>query len=358
MSLEDSVTDSISMEVMENAMSLPCGHSFSQTTIEAWLDSGKKTCPLCNATVSRTDVRPNYALRNVIESMTSSKPEALLGSVAMSSAAAASTSTPSLPAVAAVAAVAVPAPAVVPLIADPFLGSLILHTVSIRDGPLVTKVADMMGVAFINSDDVFVRYCWPDRNPSAVKWFFSMICDYCAREGRIFALSDGNSRVIAAALWQPPQPPGEAGVSIFSMLRSGLAMAPFAIGIRSTARVLKSLKSTEEKHECTMGYRSHWSLYSVAVEQQFRCRKVGSRLLEPVLQLADDKQHECFVDTATPRSEAFFERLGFEATAKLCGLKDGVPPFTVLVRKAKAKASASSENEDGEGEDDDDNEED
>lgn len=200
----------------------------------------------------------------------------------------------------------------------------------------MTRVANLMASSFIQSDDIFVGYCWPDRSPTAVGWFFSMICDYCAREGRIFAVCDGAGRLIGAALWQHPQQPGESGVSIFSMLKSGLALAPFVIGIRSTARVLKSLGSTERSHVETMGDAPHWSLYSLAVAPEVRCRGAGSKLLRPVLEAADRAQVSAYVDTATPRTEAFFTRLGFESKARLQGLKDGVPPFTVMVRNAAA----------------------
>jgi ribosomal protein S18 acetylase RimI-like enzyme len=310
-SLEDSLCDPVTLEVMVNAMSLPCGHSFSQKTIDEWLAS-KSTCPLCNAATTRESLRPNFAIRGVIESLSSSAP------IEPRELAASSGSAP-------------PAP---PPVVDAYVESLVLQTVTADDEVMVRRVADMMATAFVQSDDIFVGYCWPNRSPSAVKWFFGVIVDYCAREGKLHVLVDPNGgRIVASALWQHPQAPGESGVSIFSMLKSGLLLSPFVIGIRSTARVLKSLRSTEETHELTMGAVPHWSLYSVAVADGLRCRGIGSRLMAPVCASADKTGHACYVDTATPRTEAFFERLGFVATSKLCGLKDGVPPFTVLVRQ-------------------------
>lgn len=46
-------------------MMTPCGHSFSEETINNWIVK-KNQCPLCNKTLKRSDVTPNYALRNAI----------------------------------------------------------------------------------------------------------------------------------------------------------------------------------------------------------------------------------------------------------------------------------------------------
>lgn len=337
--IDDSICDPISMEIMVDAMSLPCGHSFAKTTIEEWLAT-HNTCPLCNAALTLADIRPNFGLRAVIDAVA-----AVRSSAAAAADVAAAPAAPA-PAVAeapvAVAAASSSSPAVVaPIAVDPWLDSVTVLRVQKSDAALIERVANLLATSFIHSDDVFVGYCWPDRSPTAVGWFFAMICDYCSREGRIFAVCDGGGRLIGAALWQHPQLPGESGVSIFSMLKSGLALAPFVIGIRSTARVLKSLGSTERSHIDAMGDAPHWSLYTLAVLPDVRSRGAGSKLMRPVLDAADRANMSAYVDTATPRTEAFFTRLGFDTKARLQGLKDGVPPFTVMVRPPAAASPPS-----------------
>ncbi|MDX8430242.1 MAG: U-box domain-containing protein (plasmid) [Candidatus Algichlamydia australiensis] len=62
--------DPISHEEMKKAVVLPCGHSFSEKTITVWIvQKGNKTCPNCQIEVDRSDIKPNYALRDAIESM-------------------------------------------------------------------------------------------------------------------------------------------------------------------------------------------------------------------------------------------------------------------------------------------------
>eukprot|EP01102_Stenamoeba_stenopodia_P014042 TRINITY_DN4631_c0_g1_i3.p1 TRINITY_DN4631_c0_g1~~TRINITY_DN4631_c0_g1_i3.p1 ORF type:complete len:268 (-),score=33.49 TRINITY_DN4631_c0_g1_i3:45-848(-) len=58
--------DPITFEVMENAVITPCGHSFSQYSVEDWLEK-HKTCPLCNSPLAKADVVPNFSLREAIQ---------------------------------------------------------------------------------------------------------------------------------------------------------------------------------------------------------------------------------------------------------------------------------------------------
>ncbi|KAL6044381.1 ankyrin repeat and EF-hand domain-containing protein 1 isoform X3 [Balamuthia mandrillaris] len=57
--------DPISMEIMEDAVIAPCGHSFSKLTIEDWL-SKKGKCPCCLEPLQARELKPNYVLREAI----------------------------------------------------------------------------------------------------------------------------------------------------------------------------------------------------------------------------------------------------------------------------------------------------
>lgn len=288
-SIQESLNDPISFEPMVDAVSLPCGHSFSQSTISAWLLTHSK-CPLCNSPAKADDARPNFALRAVVDAIQQSAPPP----VASPSALLVSSPVP-LPTLAS-SAVA-PAP---PL--DPFLDSLEVREIHPPECPLV---ANVLAQSFSESDDIFCGYVWPDRSVDSMRWFFGVIADYCVRDGRAWAIFAPNGAIVGAALWQSPQLPGEAGVSIMSMIKSGLLLSPFIMGIRPTARTLKSLGSTERSHLEEMGDDPHWSLYTCAVLPRFRNRGVGTKLLAPVLADADAANVPAYVDTATPRNEKF-----------------------------------------------------
>jgi len=60
--------DPITLDLMEDAVMAPCGHSFSKDSIEQWLaPQGQDFCPLCKQRFASKELRPNYALRDAIE---------------------------------------------------------------------------------------------------------------------------------------------------------------------------------------------------------------------------------------------------------------------------------------------------
>jgi hypothetical protein len=52
-------------------MVTPCGHSFSTTSITAWLrqQGSTKVCPVCKSTINENLI-PNWALRNAVDRYT------------------------------------------------------------------------------------------------------------------------------------------------------------------------------------------------------------------------------------------------------------------------------------------------
>eukprot|EP01103_Thecamoeba_quadrilineata_P002991 TRINITY_DN1282_c0_g1_i1.p1 TRINITY_DN1282_c0_g1~~TRINITY_DN1282_c0_g1_i1.p1 ORF type:complete len:183 (+),score=15.21 TRINITY_DN1282_c0_g1_i1:127-675(+) len=61
--------DPISLSIMEAAVMISCGHSFSSASINRWLVENDK-CPVCKQYVGREKPRANYALRSAIEKYT------------------------------------------------------------------------------------------------------------------------------------------------------------------------------------------------------------------------------------------------------------------------------------------------
>ncbi|CAD5178681.1 unnamed protein product [Musa acuminata subsp. malaccensis] len=67
----------ISMEVMTDPVILSSGHTFDRASIQRWLDSGNRTCPLTNLPLpSSPSLIPNHALRSLISNFLSLRPAA------------------------------------------------------------------------------------------------------------------------------------------------------------------------------------------------------------------------------------------------------------------------------------------
>ncbi|XP_019175075.1 PREDICTED: U-box domain-containing protein 8 [Ipomoea nil] len=61
----------ISLEIMSDPVILSSGHTFDRSSIQRWLDSGHRTCPITNLPISDPPcLIPNHALRSLISNYT------------------------------------------------------------------------------------------------------------------------------------------------------------------------------------------------------------------------------------------------------------------------------------------------
>jgi len=280
--------DPISFEVMEEAViSKKCGHSFSNNTITAWLQT-QSICPLCKTEMTISDLSPNFKLREAIEAHLQLKK---MGNLSPTD--------------------------------DQTIVEL-LNTVE-------AEAAGVYARAFVH-DPWFDYFLGKNQNNlNAVTWFCTQMVRYAVQYGRVWGkVGQVNSekKVLGVAVWQPPN---DQGISIFKMLQQGFAAAPFKFGIAASYRVLTALSETEKVHKEIIS-EPHWYLYAIGVEPTFQNNGIGTQIMYPVLQLADKSGLSCYLDTASKRSIDFFRRLGFEVVKEI--KEDGdYPRWWAMVRK-------------------------
>lgn len=68
--LPDDFKCPISLEVMSDPVILTSGHTFDRSSIQRWLDSGNRTCPVTMLPLPSPALIPNYALRSLISNFT------------------------------------------------------------------------------------------------------------------------------------------------------------------------------------------------------------------------------------------------------------------------------------------------
>ncbi|GJN08513.1 hypothetical protein PR202_ga26444 [Eleusine coracana subsp. coracana] len=57
----------ISLDLMRDPVTAPTGITYDRASIEAWLDTGRATCPVTHAALRHEDLVPNHATRRVIQ---------------------------------------------------------------------------------------------------------------------------------------------------------------------------------------------------------------------------------------------------------------------------------------------------
>jgi ribosomal protein S18 acetylase RimI-like enzyme len=131
--------------------------------------------------------------------------------------------------------------------------------------------------------------------------------------------------ILGVAVWLPP---GAFPLSPRRQLRAlpdmvhVLAAAP-----RSIPRLLRFMAGLAKLHPA----QPYWYLEVVGVEPAAQGLGIGTRLLEPVLSLADEARQPCYLETMTERNVAWYRGLGFEVrSAEVSFVPDGPPNWTML----------------------------
>lgn len=69
--VDDNLLCGICTDVVEDAVIMPCGHSFCEECLRTWLygDVAKSTCPVCRGLVTEGEVVPVHALRGIVDGL-------------------------------------------------------------------------------------------------------------------------------------------------------------------------------------------------------------------------------------------------------------------------------------------------
>jgi len=177
----------------------------------------------------------------------------------------------------------------------------------------------------------------------ATLWFCSKIVRYSIQYGRVWGKVDNKDsikKVLGLAVWLPPN---EQDISIYKMLQQGFYEAPFKFGMIASVKVLQSLNITTKVHNEIIS-EPHWYLFCIGVDPPFQNNGIGTKIMYPVLQLADKSGISCYLDTASKRSLTFFTRLGFEVVREIPAEGDS-PQWWAMLRKPVPASNIINQNQ-------------
>jgi GNAT superfamily N-acetyltransferase len=142
------------------------------------------------------------------------------------------------------------------------------------------------------------------------------------------------SELVGVAVWLPP---GAFPLSATRQVRGLTRMAGvLAASPRSARRLLRHTSGMAALHPV----QPHWYLEVVGVDPNAQGLGVGTRLLEPVLDLADEAGHTCYLETMTERNVGWYRRLGFEVREAGVRFVPGGPPNWTMMRLPRSRRVA------------------
>lgn len=114
------------------------------------------------------------------------------------------------------------------------------------------------------------------------------------------------------ALWLPP---GEERISLARALKAGMYKTPFEVGIPALLRISQFSRISEKMHH-EFASEPHWYLFLLAIDPEYQRIGLGKRLMQPILNLADQQNQICYLDTSNPLAVKFYLQHGFQIAAE------------------------------------------
>jgi len=151
--------------------------------------------------------------------------------------------------------------------------------------------------------------------------------------------------LVGMALWLPP---GAFPLSAARQLRALPGMAGvLAAAARSARRLLRYTASIARLHPA----QPYWYLEVVGVDPPAaRGLGIGTRLLEPVLALADEAGQRCYLETMTERNVTWYRSLGFEVRdGGVRFVPRGPPNWTMIRHPVRDQAGRDRESKGSDG---------
>lgn len=167
----------------------------------------------------------------------------------------------------------------------------------------------------------------PEARARALRPFMVATAYDAALHGHPLAAVDDDG-VLGVALWMAP-----GGFPLTTSRKARMAPALLRVGWaapRGFGRFIKvgaSLERAFPSQPC-------WYLEAMGVHPRSQRRGVGTQLIEPVLQRADEDRMPCYLQTSDPANVAYYERFGFTVTQSAIVTDPGGHPYIGMLHRS------------------------
>ncbi len=186
------------------------------------------------------------------------------------------------------------------------------------------QAAQVLGKAFLTDPAYTAIFPDGEERAQALPSLFGAVVGYSLVYGEVHTTPE----VEGVACWLSP---GKTQVTLWRNLRTGLGLYRAVGRFNPQARrgFLAVLDYLDGLHKrATPG--PHWYLWAVGVEPGRQGRGIGSRLIEPVLNRADEGGLPCYLETQTERNVRFYLKRGFEVVSDSVVTDQGIRIWTML----------------------------
>lgn len=189
----------------------------------------------------------------------------------------------------------------------------------------IDEAADLLSRSFETTPDYTHMFPDPYTRRDALRGFMRAPVRDAQEQGTCWAASDG--QMLGVAAWQAP---GRYPWSLGRNLRALPSMLSVLRHAPGSFRDLVRFGSNVDAH--FPKERPLWYLQVVGVSPEAQGLGVGTKLLAPVIDMADRDQVPCYLETSNPEAVPFYQKMGFEIDAKGVELMSGGPTYRLMTR--------------------------
>src|ERR1700694_809039 len=195
---------------------------------------------------------------------------------------------------------------------------------------LAATAVGVLALAF-DQDPILTHYLGQGRRRAvAYRMFFADVVQSTLPFGHVY-VATAHNRLLDVAAWKPRDPPATSlRTRTTSALRERVVRALYP---RAAQHLFAGFANLEPLHPS----EPHWYLMFVGIEPGLQSQGLGSQLLAPALQLADEARKLCYLETPLRRTHVFYQRLGFDIASESYPFA-GAPPLWTMIRKPRTSS--------------------
>jgi ribosomal protein S18 acetylase RimI-like enzyme len=183
------------------------------------------------------------------------------------------------------------------------------------------------------------RHLFPDpaRRARALKATLSGIARDAARLGSAYGAIGDDGERYGVAIWLAP---GRFPWSAWRQVRGAAWMLSV---LRADPGSFRAFTRTGANAARLHPADPHWYLETMGVDPAVQRQGLGGRLIEPVLEIADRDQVDCYLETANPENAEYYVRHGFVVENATLQLVPSGPAHIAMRRRPVAAPGAGTD---------------
>jgi ribosomal protein S18 acetylase RimI-like enzyme len=183
------------------------------------------------------------------------------------------------------------------------------------------------------------RHLFPDaeRRSRALLALFTGIARDAARLGSAYGALDDDGELYGVAIWLAP---GRFPWSAWRQVRGAAWMLSV---LRADPGSFRAFMKTGANGARLHPTYPHWYLETMGVDPSVQRQGLGGRLLEPVVEIADRDQVDCYLETANAANVEYYARHGFVVENAALQVVPSGPAHIAMRRRSAAAPGASTD---------------